>query len=380
MNEIEPTIDVTTDRSTRMNRSRARWVVALVLAFGLLAAACGSDSGSTNKGNGNGTSSTTKPAPPLAAATLAGSGATFPQAYYESVISEFKTAQPAVTVTYGGGGSGKGQSDLQAGLVQWAGSDSTVKPEDMAKYKGPFLYFPTVAAPITVSYNLSSVKGLQLAPETLAKIFSGQIKTWNDAAIAADNPKATLPATAITVVHRADGSGTTANFTAYLVKAAGSSWTLGTDKVVNWPTGQQAGTANAGVAQIVKDTDGAIGYVDYSDAKAAGLVFAAVKNASGKYVAPSIDSATAALAGATVNANLTYDPLNASGADAYPITAPTYILIYTAQSDANVAAALKGFMNYIYGAGQDLAPTVDFAPLPSDLLSKAKAQVAQIGS
>ena len=363
-----------------MNRSRARWGIALVLAFGLLAAACGSDSSTPNSGSGNGTSSTTKPAPPLAAATLAGSGATFPQAYYETVISEFKTAQPAVTVTYGGGGSGKGQSDLQAGLVQWAGSDSTVKPEDMAKYKGPFLYFPTVAAPITVSYNLSSVKNLQLSPETLAKIFEGQITKWNDSAIAADNPKATLPATAITAVHRADGSGTTANFTAYLVKAAGASWTLGTDKVVNWPTGQQAGTANAGVAQIVKDTDGAIGYVDYSDAKAAALVFAAIKNASGKYVTASIDSATAALAGATVNANLTYDPLNASGADAYPITAPTYILIYTAQTDANVTAGLKGFMNYIYGAGQDLAPTVDFAPLPSDILSKAKAQVDQIGS
>lgn len=362
-----------------MISSRARWLVALVLAFGLVAAACGSDSNS-NKGSGDGTSSSTKPAPALAAATLAGSGATFPQAYYETVIQEFKTAQPAVTVTYGGGGSGKGQTDLQAGLVQWAGSDSTVKPEDVSKFQGPFLYFPTVAAPITVSYNLSSVKGLQLSPETLAKIFEGQITKWNDPAIATDNPKATLPATAITVAHRSDGSGTTANFTKYLVGAAGTAWTLGSDKVVNWPTGQQAGNGNGGVAQIVEATDGAIGYVDYSDAKAAGLVFAAIKNKSGKYVAPSVDSATAALAGSTVNADLTYDPLNASGADAYPITAPTYILIYTAQSDANVAAALKGFMNYIYGAGQTLAPTVDFAPLPSDILSKAKAQVSQIGS
>src|SRR4051794_17656081 len=131
-----------TDRSSRMNRSRARWVVALVLTFGLLAAACGSDSSTPSSGSGNGTSSSTKPAPALAAATLAGSGATFPQAYYESVIEAFKAAQPAVTVTYGGGGSGKGQTDLQAGLVQWAGSDSTVKSEDMAKFKGPFLYFP----------------------------------------------------------------------------------------------------------------------------------------------------------------------------------------------------------------------------------------------
>jgi phosphate transport system substrate-binding protein len=362
-----------------MNRSRARWGIALVLAFGLLAAACGSDS-KTDSGGGSGTSSSTKPAPALAAATLAGSGATFPQAYYETVISEFKTAQPAVTVTYGGGGSGKGQTDLQAGLVQWAGSDSTVKPEDVSKFQGPFLYFPTVAAPITVSYNLSSVDGLQLSPDTLAKIFQGQVTTWDDAAIKADNPDATLPADAITVVHRADGSGTTANFTAYVKDAAPTTWTLGTDKVVNWPTGQQAGNGNAGVAQIVKDTSGSIGYVDYSDAKASGLVFASIKNKSGKYTAPTLDSATAALAGATLNADLTYNPLNASGADAYPITAPTYILIYTAQSDANVAAALKGFMNYIYGAGQELATTVDFAPLPSDILSKAKAQVAEIGS
>jgi phosphate transport system substrate-binding protein len=242
-----------------MIRSRARWGIALVLAFGVLAAACGSDTSSPSSGSGNGTSSTTKPAPPLAAATLAGSGATFPQAYYETVISEFKTAQPAVTVTYGGGGSGKGQSDLQAGLVQWAGSDSTVKPEDMAKYKGPFLYFPTVAAPITVSYNLSSVKNLQLSPETLAKIFEGQITKWNDPAIMAENSGATLPSTSITVAHRSDGSGTTANFTKYLVAAAGSAWTLGTDKVVAWPAGQQAGEGNAGVAQIVKTTNGAMG-------------------------------------------------------------------------------------------------------------------------
>lgn len=360
-----------------MAHSRARWLVALVLAFGLVATACGSDKKSDG-GSGGDSSSTTAPAKELAAATLNGSGATFPQAYYETVIAEFKTAQPNVTVTYGGGGSGKGQTDLQAGLVQWAGSDSTVKPEDVSKFQGPFLYFPTVAAPITVSYNLSGVKSLQLSPSTLAGIFSGKITTWDDAAIKTDNPKATLPSTAITVAHRADGSGTTANFTAYLVAAAGSDWALGTDKVVNWPTGQQAGNGNAGVAQIVKDTDGSIGYVDYSDAKASGLVFAAIKNKSGKYVAPSLDSATAALAGATVNSDLTYNPLNAPGADAYPITAPTYILVYTTQSDANVKAALQGFLDYIYGEGQTLAESVDFAKLPADLLSKAQAQVKDI--
>ncbi len=363
-----------------MQGSRARMLVPLVLTLGLAATACGSSSGSTSKGGDSGKTSSTTAAPAkLAAATLNGSGATFPQAYYESVIQEFQTAQPAVTLTYGGGGSGKGQTDLQGGLVQWAGSDSTVKPEDVAKFKGTFLYFPTVAAPITVSYNLSGVK-LKLSADTLAKIFEGQITKWDDAAIKADNAGANLPSTAITVAHRSDGSGTTANFTKYLVAAAPTAWTLGTDKVVAWPAGQQAGEGNAGVAQIVKSTQGSIGYVDYSDAKAAGLVFAALKNATGSFVAPSLDSATAALDGATLAADLTYNPLNAPGAKAYPITAPTYLLVYAAQTDPAVKAGLKGLLTYIYGAGQQLATTVDFAPLPDAILTAAKAQIAKIGA
>lgn len=364
-----------------MIRMRKPMLVALVLTFGLLAAACGSSSSSKpdNKGSDAGGSSTTAPPAPLAAATLNGSGATFPQAYYETLIQAFKTAQPAVTLTYAGGGSGKGQTDLQGGLVQWAGSDSTVKPEDAAKFKGPFLYFPTVAAPITVSYNLSGVK-LALSPDTLAGIFGGTITKWDDAAIKADNAGATLPSTTITVAHRADGSGTTANFTKYLVAAAPTAWKLGTDKVVAWPAGQQAGEGNAGVAQIVKSTVGSIGYVDYSDAKAGALVFASLKNASGKFVAPSLESATAALDGATLAADLTYNPLNATGAGAYPITAPTYFLVYAAQTDPAVKAALKGFLEYIYADGQDLAKTVDFAPLPDAILTAAKAQIAKIGA
>ncbi len=354
-----------------MHRSRAWKLVPLVLTFGLLGAACGS---STTTGQGNDDGSSSK----LAAATLNGSGSTFQQAFNEAVMEEFKAAQPAVTPVYGGGGSGKGQTDLQGGLVQWAGSDSTVKDADKGLYEGPFLYFPTVAAPITVSYNLSGVK-LKLAPETLAKIFAGEIDTWNDAAIKADNAGADLPSTAITVAHRSDGSGTTANFTKYLVAAAGSAWTLGTDKVVAWPQGQQAGEGNGGVAQIVKSTPGAIGYVDYSDAKAAGLALASLKNAGGSFVAPSLESATAALDGATLAEDLTYDPLNAAGAEAYPITAPTYILVYSSQPDPAVRAALKGFLEFIYTDGQKIAETVDFAPLPESILNAAKAQITKIG-
>ena len=175
------------------------------------------------------------------------------------------------------------------------------------------------------------------------------------------------------MAHRADGSGTTANFTKYLTKAAPTTWTLGTDKTVAWPTGQQAGNGNAGVAQIVKDTDGAIGYVDFSDAKAAGLTFAAIKNASGKFVAPSIDGATAALAGCDGRTpDLTYDPLNATGADGYPITSPTYILVYATQTRRRRGGTrCKGFIELHATATARTWPrTVDFAPLPPTILSQ----------
>jgi phosphate transport system substrate-binding protein len=363
-----------------MIRSRARWGVALVVVLGLVAAACGSD---TKKGGSSGgsTSSTTAPAKKLAAATLDGSGSTFQQAFDEAVIAQFKTSQPAVTITYAGGGSGQGQLDLQAGTKQWAGTDSLIKPADLPKYtKGTVLYFPTVAAPITVSYNLSGVSDLKLSADTIAKIFSGGITKWDDAAIKADNPSANLPSSSITVAHRAEPSGTTANFTKYLMAAAPSSWTLGSDKTVAWPSGQQAGNANSGVAQIVKSTTGAIGYVDYSDAKAAGLVFASIKNAAGQFVAPSLESATAALSGATLAADLTYNPLNAAGAKSYPITSPTFVIVYKQQSDPAVAAALKGFLEYLLGDGQQLAAQVDFAGLPAAMLTKARAQIAQIGA
>jgi phosphate transport system substrate-binding protein len=222
------------------------------------------------------------------------------------------------------------------------------------------------------------VKGLKLSADTIAKIFSGAVTTWNDPAIATDNPKAKLPSTKITVVHRSDSSGTTANFTSFLVKAAPTSWTLGTGSTVSWPSGTQGATGNGGVANLVKTTDGAIGYVDFSDANASDLTFAAVKNSSGKFIVPNLVSAEGAAAGATINADLTYDPINATGAGAYPITSPTWVLVYANQTDANKGAAMKAFLNYIYKQGQQLATSVDYAPLPKALLKQAKAQVNKI--
>jgi phosphate transport system substrate-binding protein len=222
------------------------------------------------------------------------------------------------------------------------------------------------------------VSKLNLSADTIAKIFQAQITKWNDAAIKAENPKAKLPSTTITVVHRSDSSGTTANFTNFLTKAAPSVWTIGTGSTVSWPASTQGGAQNTGVATLVKSTDGAIGYVDFSDATASDLTFASVKNSTGKYIAPSIESASAAANGASINADLTYDPINSDGATAYPITSPTWIMVYTTQSDANKGAAIKGFLNYIYSDGQQLATSVDYAPLPKGLLKQAKAQVKEI--
>jgi ABC-type phosphate transport system substrate-binding protein len=177
------------------------------------------------------------PAGGSSSATLNGSGSTFQKAFNQAVIESFQKANSGITVNYAGGGSGKGKTDLQTKTVDFAGTDSLVKPADLSKYQGgKILYFPTVAAPITVSYNVSGLDSLKLSPETLGKIFSGQVTKWNDPAIATDNPGASLPDTSITVVHRADASGTTNNFTKYLTEAAGSSWTLGTGDTVNWPS------------------------------------------------------------------------------------------------------------------------------------------------
>jgi len=170
-------------------------------------------------------------------ATLNGSGSTFQKTFDQVAIQAFTQKNSGITVNYAGGGSGKGKTDLQTKTVDFAGTDSTVKAADLSKYQGgQILYIPIVAAPITVSYNLSGVGSLNLSGPTLAKIFSGKITKWNDPAIEADNANATLPSTSITVVHRADASGTTSNFTKYLVAAGGTDWTLGSGDTVNWPS------------------------------------------------------------------------------------------------------------------------------------------------
>ena len=364
-----------------MYKTRRVWALTAVVVMTVIAAACSSSS-STSTSSSTGSSSGATGANidySKLTGTLNGSGSSFQDAFNQKAKSEFAKKASGVTVNYTKSGSGAGKTDLQNQVVQFAGTDSTIKDEDKPKFKGgDVLYFPTVGAPITVSFNIAGVDKLSLSADTLAGIFQGDIKTWNDPKIAADNSGVNLPSSTIAVVHRSDASGTTSNFTKYLKKAAPSVWKLDSGDTVNWPATTQAAEKNSGVASLIQGTEGAIGYVDLADAVNADLKFAAIKNTAGKFVEPTLDGASAALAGATVNADLTYDPLNASGDGAYPITSPTWIIVYKKQPDAATADALKGWLNFILTDGQSFSKTVGFAALPSDLAQKAIAQLSQI--
>ena len=348
----------------------------VLVATALLAAACGSSSTSSTPS----TSSTSTSA--ALSGTLNASGSTFQLTFQQTAIQSFKSVQPGMTVNYGGGGSGKGRTDLASGVVNFAGSDSPIPAKEASNFAGKptVLYFPVVIGPITLSYNLSGLsKPLQLSAPVVANIFQGNIKTWNNSAIAADNPGVTLPSTAITIARRSDSSGTTANFSQFLVDAAPSVWKLGTSSTINWPATSRGGNGNGGVAQIVKTTPGAIGYVDYADAKASGLTFASVKNSAGSYIAPSVASATSAADNATVAPNLTFSAIWAPGAASYPITYQSWDLVFETQSSANTTKMLKAYIGYLLGDGQKLLPELNYAPLPASIDQKATAQLSKIG-
>ena len=350
--------------------------VALV-AMGLSLAACGSSGSSSSSPSGSSSSSSSSSG--KLSGTLNGSGSTLQLTYQQAAISAFKSVQPGMTVNYGAGGSGKGRTDLASGVVNYAGSDSPIPSDEQANFKGKtVLYFPDVIAPVTVSYNLPGVSKLQLSAPVIASIFQAKITKWNNSAIAADNPGVKLPSTPITVARRSDSSGTTQNFSQFLVDASGDGWTLGTSSTINWPASSRGGNGNGGVAQIIKSTSGAIGYVDYSDAKASGLTFASIKNKAGKYVAPSVSSASSAASQATVKPDLTFSAIWAPGASSYPITAQSWILVYQTQPNANDAKMLQAWVGYLVGAGQKLLPSLGFAPLPASIDQQATAQLSKI--
>ena len=361
---------------------------AVVAAIAL--AACSSSSSSSTSSTTSSSAAASSPAASSASSsaaavsgTINASGSTFQTNFQQGAISAFKTVQPGITVNYGGGGSGAGRTALYANTVLFAGSDSPIPASETSKVPAgkTVLYFPVQIGPIAIAYNLSGVTGLKLNAAVLAGIFQGTITTWNAAPIKALNPSLSLPSTTITPVVRSDSSGTTANFSQYLVDAAGSAWKLGTASTITFPKTAHAANGGSGLAQAVKATAGSIGYVDFSTATASGLSAASILNSAGDYVAPSSASATAAATHVTPKANLTFSTADEPGATSYPITYQSWDLVYSQQPNANDAALLKAYLGYLLGpAGQALLTPLNLAPLPASIDSAAVAQLSQITS
>ncbi len=317
--------------------------------------------------------------PPAVDVTLNGSGSTFQKAVQEVAIDGFTRVHPEIAVNYGGGGSGKGRQDFADQVVDFACTDSPFPPADAAKAKGgEFIYVPTALGAIAVAYNLPGIRELNVSAPVLAKIFSRQITRWDDPAIAAENPGVALPDRGIVVIHRADGSGTTENFTRFLEQAGDGAWTLGSASTVQWSSETQAGMGNGGVAQIVQGTEGAIAYLDHSDARASGITCARVKNRAGHFIEPTLESVTTAGPGITFDDRLIFDALDSAVPDAYPLIAGSWCVAYLAPKVAAKGAALEQYLTYVITDGQPLLAEIDYAPIPAAMRERALAQLGRL--
>lgn len=349
---------------------------ALVLTIGL--SACGSNSSdsssnasASSSGSGGGSKSS---------GTVTGAGSTFAAPLYDQLGSEFKD-QGGATINYQSVGSGAGVAQFVANTVDYGGTDVALKDDEVsqAKAKGTPLNIPVSFGAVTVAYKLSGVQsGLKLDGPTVANMFLGKIKKWNDPAIASQNPGVKLPSTSITTVHRSDGSGTTGQFTQFLVDYS-PQWKsqVGTDKSVKWPGGTGS-KGNEGVAATVNQTEGAVGYVELAYALQNKFTVAAVKNKTGAYITPSLDSTSQAGENLPkLPADLRFTAINSPNPKAYPVASATFALAYQDMCKAGKpkgeAQDTKAFIDYLLGKGQETMKALEYAPLPASLLSKAQA-------
>ncbi len=318
------------------------------------------------------------------ASSLNGAGATFPQVLYSKWFAEYNTAT-GVQVNYQGTGSGAGKNAIRDKTVDFAGSDSPMSDAELqaasAGCGGTILHIPTTLGAIVISYNLPNVsQKLKLDGDVLASIFLEQTKKWNDPKIAALNPGVTLPNEEIITVHRSDSSGTTDNFTSYLT-AVSPAWASGpkSGSAVQWPGGIGA-NGNPGVAQEVKNNPYAIGYVELAFAKQNNLPFADIKNAGGQFVTPNAASVTAAgqAFAPQAPADLRFKLVNAPGAQSYPITAITWILVCPNQTDQPKAIAITRMLWWATHTGQQYNEGLDYAPLPASIVVRAETFINSI--
>ncbi|HET7311859.1 MAG TPA: phosphate ABC transporter substrate-binding protein PstS [Mycobacteriales bacterium] len=353
--------------------------VSAVLAVGL--AACGSDNNTANTGSGGGSGNG---AQGCASGTLTGQGSTFQQTIEQQWASEFAGKCSGAQVTYTGVGSSAGIQQFGNGTTDFAGSDVTMKSDEQAAADkacgSKAITIPVTAGGVAIIYNVKGVSSLNLSAKTLAGIFTGQIKMWNDPAIKADNSGASLPSEAIKTFHRADGSGTTAVFSAFLNADAKSVWKLGSDKEISWPSGQGA-TGSDGVTQGVKQTEGGITYAEVSYAKQNNLPTAKVKGATGEFTEISGSTVSQAIGSGfsvTGTGNDLAGTLDFAKMQGYPISTVSYAIACSKYKDAAKGKLVKDYLTYAVTDGQAKANALGFAPLPSSIVERAKTSLASI--
>jgi phosphate transport system substrate-binding protein len=304
---------------------------------------------------------------------LTGAGATFPYPIYSKWFADYAT-KTGVKINYQSIGSGGGIRQLTEGTVDFGASDAPMSDAEMAKLKTPVLHIPTVLGAVVLTYDVPEVtRPIRLTGDVIADIYLGKITKWNAAPIATLNPGMTLPNQDIVVVYRSDGSGTTYIFSSYL-SAVSATWKggPGTGKELQWPVGL-GGKGNEGVAGQVKQTPYSIGYVELAYARQNKLAYASVRNSAGTFVEPTIESVTAAAAGVVATLPATTDfrlsIVDAPGAQAYPISSFTYLLVPTHYADAAKGKAIIAFVKWAIHDGERSAPTLDYAPLPSSIVA-----------
>jgi phosphate transport system substrate-binding protein len=318
--------------------------------------------------------------PALAQTTLNGAGATFPNPMYSKWFSEYHNAHPDIQINYQPIGSGGGIRQVLAGTVDFGASDGPMSDEQLSQSKVKILHVPTVLGAVVPAYNIPGITGeVKFTPEALAGIFLGKVTNWNDKAIASVNPEYKFPDQPIVVVHRSDGSGTTYIFTDYLSKIS-PEWagSAGKGTSVKWPVGL-GGKGNEGVAGVVRQMQGAIGYVELIYAVQNKISYGSVKNAAGSFVKASLDSVTAAAGSMkTMPADFRVSITNAPGKDAYPIASFTWLLIPVQSKDAAKGKIIADFLNWMVDDGQKMTAALTYAPLPDSVAQKVKAEIKQV--
>ena len=315
----------------------------------------------------------------IADTTLNGAGATFPNPIYSKWFSEYHKAHPDVAFNYQSVGSGAGIRQLTAQTVDFGASDGPMTDQQLADAKRPVLHIPTVLGSVVPAFNVPGVNDLRFSGPTLAGIYLGKITNWNDKAIATDNPGAKLPDKPIVVIHRSDGSGTSYIWTDYLSKVS-PEWSNGPGKAtaVKWPTGVGA-KGNEGVASMIRQMDGAIGYVELIYALQNKIPYGAVKNAAGNWLKASLESTTAAAATVkNMPADFRVSITNAPGPEAYPIASFTWLLIPAQWSDQTKKTAMVTFLNWMLDSGENMTQQLDYAPLPKEVAEKVRAKIKEI--